>query len=393
MQVFYKIVSIFFVFYFLLSCSSNDKDTISNLPSNFEIDGQVLGAANQPIFLEMVSSKGKIKLAESITEVDGSFELKGHVKGLGLYQLTIGNKSNKSVPLTISPNEHVNVKANYNEFERLPIITGTKWAPLITEYMRVFNDFAFKQIQLMNTPGLSEEEQLNQFFELKKPLDEYAISTLKKYPSNPAVIVLSTTLTPAMGFEKWDSSYLEILKSVSKAFVSKYSTSPVAQSFSKQVLQIERAYNEFKMQATQPSGLVGSMMTDIALPNPDGKIIRLSDLKGNVILLDFWASWCGPCRAENPNVVNLYKKYSSKGFTVFSVSLDSDIQAWKRAIKSDGLVWLNHVSDLKQWQTPLVKQYQFDAIPYTVLIDRTGKIVATNLRGSDLELKISTLLK
>lgn len=393
MQVFYKIVSIFFVFYFLLSCSSNDKDTISNLPSNFEIDGQVLGAANQPIFLEMVSSKGKIKLAESITEVDGSFELKGHVKGLGLYQLTIGNKSNKSVPLTISPNEHVNVKANYNEFERLPIITGTKWAPLITEYMRVFNDFAFKQIQLMNTPGLSEEEQLNQFFELKKPLDEYAISTLKKYPSNPAVIVLSTTLTPAMGFEKWDSSYLEILKSVSKAFVSKYSTSPVAQSFRKQVLQIERAYNEFKMQATQPSGLVGSMMTDIALPNPDGKIIRLSDLKGNVILLDFWASWCGPCRAENPNVVNLYKKYSSKGFTVFSVSLDSDIQAWKRAIKSDGLVWLNHVSDLKQWQTPIVKQYQFDAIPYTVLIDRTGKIVATNLRGSDLELKISTLLK
>ena len=394
MSTVFKILPFFSMFLFLFSgCNGTENTSMTDLPSNFEISGQVLGAANQPIYLEMVSSKGKVKLAESTTEVDGSFDLKGHVKGLGLYQLTIGNKSNKSVPLTISPNEKVNVQANFNDFERLPKITGTAWAPLITEYMRIFNEFAFKQIQLMNTPGLTEEQQIEQFFELKKPLDVYAKATLNKYPSNPAAIVLSTTLTPAMGFEKWDATNLDLLKKIAKAFQSKHPLSPISESLNKQVVQIETAYNQYLNQGEKTTGLIGSKATDIVLPNPEGKMIRLSDLKGKVILLDFWASWCGPCRSENPNVVNIFKKFESQGFTVFSVSLDADVQAWKRAIKADGLVWPSHVSDLKQWETPLVKQYQFNAIPYTVLIDRTGTVVATNLRGSELEQKILSLLK
>ena len=394
MQIISKVLLFFTVFSILLGCQNSKDDTKSKLPDNFQISGQILGAANQSIYLEVVNSKGRVKLAETTTEVDGSFSLKGNVKELGLYQLSIGNKANKSVPLTISPKDHVKVKANYVDFERLPIITGTSWAPFITEYMRIFNDFAYKQIQLMNTQGLTEEQQIEQFFQLKKPLDDYAITTLSKYPSNPAAIVLTTTLTPAMGFEKWDPSYLSILKNVLNAFVIKYPESPITISFKKQMFQIEKAYNEYKNQGKNNSSpLIGNVAPDISLPNPDGKMMRLSDLKGKVVLLDFWASWCGPCRAENPNVVKLYNKYSTKGFSVFSVSLDNDVQAWKRAIKSDGLTWTTHVSDLKEWQTPLIKQYQFDAIPYTVLLDKSGKIVATNLRGEELEQKIISLLK
>lgn len=181
MRNFIKLLSFLFILLLLIGCKNSENSTESKLPSNFEINGQILGAANQSIYLEMVSSKGRVKLAESTTEVDGSFELKGHLKGLGLYQLTIGNKSNKSVPLTISPKEHVHVQANYTDFERLPIITGTSWAPFITEYMRIFNEFAFKQIQLMNTQGLTEEQQLAQFFELKKPLDDYSITWSGSY--------------------------------------------------------------------------------------------------------------------------------------------------------------------------------------------------------------------
>jgi thiol-disulfide isomerase/thioredoxin len=391
MRRFLNIFSLFIVISLFVACDGEKETTSENLPDNVDVSGQILGAANQPIYLEMVSSKGKVILAEAITEVDGSFELHGFIKGLGLYQLTIGKKSNKSVPLTISPKEHVKIQANYTDFERLPVITGTDWAPLLTEYMRIFNEFAYKQIQLMNTPDLSEDQQIELFHSYKKPLDEYAVNMLRKYPSNPAAIVLSTTLTPAMGFENWDPSFLEVLKNVSISFSKKYPKSPITSSFKNQVSQIEMAYNQFKNQGENKS-IAKIKAPQIALPNPDGKMLRLSDLKGKVILIDFWASWCGPCRNENPNVVRLYNKYSSKGFTIFSVSLDSDIQAWKRAIKADGLVWQNHVSDLKQWETPLVKLYKFNSIPYTVLLDKHGNIVATNLRGAALEEKINNLL-
>lgn len=391
MHTIYKLLFFFSICFYITGCNNPKSNSKNNLPDNIQISGQILGAANQSIHLEAVSSKGKIRLSETTTEVDGSFELKAHLKGLGLYQLTIGNKSNKSVPLTISPNDKIKIQANYVDFERLPIITGPSWAPLLTNYMRIFNDFAYNQLQLMNTPDLSEEQQLEQFFQFKKPLDDYAFSMLTKYPSNPAAIVLTTTLTPAMGFEKWNPENLVLLKKVAKAFSAKYPTAPITRSFSKQVFQIEDAYNQFK-NPTNPSNIV-TKAPEISLPNPDGQIMRLSELKGKVVLIDFWASWCSPCRAENPNVVNLYKKYASKGFTVFSVSLDSDVQAWKRAIKSDGLIWNTHVSDLKQWETPLIQQFKFNSIPYTVLIDKAGNIVGTNLRGNALEDKLISLLK
>ena len=391
MRTIYKLFFFFSICFYLIGCNNPKSNSKNNLPDNIQISGQILGAANQSIYLEAVSSKGKIRLSETTTEVDGSFELKAHLKGLGLYQLTIGNKSNKSVPLTISPNDKIKIQANYVDFERLPIITGPSWAPLLTNYMRIFNDFAYNQLQLMNTPDLSEEQQLEQFFQFKKPLDDYAISMLTKYPSNPAAIVLTTTLTPAMGFEKWNPENLVLLKKVAKAFSAKYPTAPITRSFTKQVFQIEDAYNQFK-NPKNPSN-IGTKAPEISLPNPDGQIMRLSELKGKVVLIDFWASWCSPCRAENPNVVNLYKKYASKGFTVFSVSLDSDVQAWKRAIKSDGLIWNTHVSDLKQWETPLIQQFKFNSIPYTVLLDKAGNIVGTNLRGNALEDKLISLLK
>ncbi len=130
---------------------------------------------------------------------------------------------------------------------------------------------------------------------------------------------------------------------------------------------------------------VGSEAPDLAFQNPEGKIMKLSDLKGKVVLLDFWASWCRPCRMENPNVVKLYNKYKSQGFDVYSVSLDRTKQQWVDAIAKDKLIWPNHVSDLKGWQSEGAKQYKVTSIPSTFLIDRNGKIIAVNPRGQQLE--------
>lgn len=129
---------------------------------------------------------------------------------------------------------------------------------------------------------------------------------------------------------------------------------------------------------------IGAIAPDLAFPDPSGQIRKLSDLRGKVVLLDFWASWCRPCRGENPHVVAMYHKYHDKGFEVFSVSLDRDKANWEKAIMADGLIWPNHVSDLKYWSSEAARIYGVSSIPCTFLLDQNGRIIAKNLRGESL---------
>jgi thiol-disulfide isomerase/thioredoxin len=137
---------------------------------------------------------------------------------------------------------------------------------------------------------------------------------------------------------------------------------------------------------------IGQQAPDIILPDSSGNLKTLSSLRGKIILVDFWASWCGPCRFENPNVVRLHQKYKDKGFDVLSVSLDQDKKAWLRAIEADGMEW-NHVSDLKKWESSVVPLYNINAIPMTFLLDQKGVIVAKDLRGPDLEKKLASIIE
>ncbi len=136
---------------------------------------------------------------------------------------------------------------------------------------------------------------------------------------------------------------------------------------------------------------IGGEAPEIAEKSPEGEVVKLSDFRGKYVLIDFWASWCGPCRKENPNVVKVYNKYKSKGFEILGVSLDNSKDRWVSAIEKDQLTW-QHVSDLKKWGSPIAKSYGVSSIPYTVLLDKEGKILAKNLRGPMLEAKLSELL-
>ena len=135
----------------------------------------------------------------------------------------------------------------------------------------------------------------------------------------------------------------------------------------------------------------GSLAPEIEMKDKDGKVRKLSDLRGKVVLIDFWASWCGPCRAELPNVVRLYNKYKDKGFDIYSVSLDKDRNAWLQAIQNTGQVWPNHVSDLQGWTSSGGRAYGVSSIPHTVLIDGKGRIIGKKLRGEELASKLKEI--
>ncbi len=179
--------------------------------------------------------------------------------------------------------------------------------------------------------------------------------------------------------------YLSMQKSAAARVEDFLPASSYSKDYSMAIGQLESEAESAKIAAAAPSIAVGVQAPDISMKGPDGKTYSLADLKGKVVLLDFWASWCGPCRRESPRVVEAYKNYKSKGMEIFSVSLDSDPELWKSAITQDGLDWRYHVSDLKGWKNLAAQMYRVQSIPQQFLIGKDGKILAVITPGGDFE--------
>jgi len=375
------------------SCGNN-KTTIEDNPDtplveNFRISGNIEGASNQTLYLEAMSQQGTIAVAECKTDGDGEFDMIGNVPDMGVFQLRLGEGQDKIITLPLSPNDIAKLTVNLKDYQINPEFEGTEWASGLTKYMSLFSKFAAQQQSLAALQGkVSEDELMTKYISLRKPIDSFCRNEINKDLDNPLNFLLTSFLTPNMGFQNWDLANLATLKKMSYAYLKRYKDSPIAKNMAQQIVQIENSYNQFKRVNS------GSQIApEIALNNPEGKEIKLSSLRGQYVLIDFWASWCAPCRKELPNVVKLYNQYKSKGFTVYSVSLDKDISAWKKAIEDDKLTWPNHVSDLLGWESELPTLYGFQGIPHTVLIDKEGKIIESGLRGESLEQKLKEVFK
>jgi thiol-disulfide isomerase/thioredoxin len=359
------------------------------LEPNFEISGKISGVPGLTLFIEAPSDKGTIPVAEGQIDDDGRFSISGNIPGLGYYFLRLGDEKNSLIPITLIPGDHLTINTSGNSFVSNPNAGGTSWSRTMNRYLGEFDKFQQTQARLqLNQENRSKEEVSKLFLEAKSKMEAFSRTNMAKDPSNAYNIILSMDLLPSVSFDDWDPSNLNTLRLVTEAFEKKYAGQPAAETFRNQYAQIENAYYEF---ASSVNGTV--LAPEIALANPSGNIMKLSDLKGKVVLIDFWASWCGPCRAENPNVVKMYQKFKNKGFTVFSVSLDEDASKWKEAIAKDHLEWEYHVSDLKGWKSSVVSTFGIEGIPYTVLINKEGKIIGKNLRGEKLEETLNELLK
>ena len=317
--------------------------TLTGLPEGIPVIlSEVVGEQLQAIDTLRLSKSGSFKITLTPTAPT-------------LYILHTDQRDGGLCHLMLCPKEKVSVNLLYMPGQRIFKITSTKGARNMELYRQFYDIIAGAVNPTLQATVPQQVEQL-----LSQNKDVLMSAFLVTY------------------FEQEFESHATLYTDIRDALIKDYPNDPYVKHLSERLKGVL---------------LPGMDAPEISMKDTEGNIRRLSDLRGNVVLIDFWASWCGPCRRENPNVVKLYKKYHSKGFEIYSVSLDKEKSAWIKAINYDGLIWPNHVSDLNGWTSSGGKTYGIMSVPSTVLVDREGKIIARNLRGSDLERKLQEIFE
>lgn len=365
--------------------SDEQENSESGNTANFTLNGTVTGATDQVFYIEAATNRGIMLIGKGASDANGSFSISANIQGFGEYYLRMGESNENVVPMVLVPGDDISFTSNADAYIDSATFSGTSWSECATKFIPVYQAYS-KEAQSLRTSmaGKSELDQLEASIQIKKPMEAFAFEQMAKDPGNPYNLILFKISGPTFeNFIGWDAANVPLFGEVYDALEKQHPNSPIIRAMGMQVQQMKEMESVVNGEIEAP---------EIALPNPQGKEMKLSDLRGKYVLIDFWASWCGPCRRENPNVKRIYNTYKNKGFTIFSVSLDENPEHWKLAIEKDGLDWPYHVSDLKKWQSPLPQIYGFDGIPFTVLINKEGKIIAKGLRGATLEWKLKELL-
>ncbi|MFZ9028286.1 MAG: redoxin family protein [Crocinitomicaceae bacterium] len=389
-----KKITLIALLFFVAACGSDNEventnesqeTTDTTNTANFTLSGTVSGAADQVLYIEAATNRGIMLIGKGASDANGAFSISANIQGYGEYYLRMGESNENVVPMVLVPGDNINFTSNANSFIDSAKFSGTSWSETATEFIPVYQAYS-KEVQNLRTSmaAKSELDQLEASIRIKKPVETFAFEQMANDPANPYNLILFKIAGPTFdNFIGWDAANVPLFGDVYSALEKQHPNSPIIRAMGMQVQQMKEMESVVNGEMEAP---------EISLPNPQGKEMKLSDLRGKYVLVDFWASWCGPCRRENPNVKRIYNTYKNKGFTIFSVSLDENPEHWKIAIEKDGLNWPYHVSDLKRWQSPLPQIYGFDGIPYTVLVNKEGKIIAKGLRGATLEWKLKELL-
>lgn len=363
----------------LISCKSNT--TKNNL---YEVECNADGIYNG-VRAYLKSSNNNKQVIDTAVVMNGAFKFKGEVSSPEMRILTIDGINGQTALVLESGKTNVTI---YKDSIYKSIIKGGENNSIFNKYKDGYQNLVEKVTSLReeymasrnNIEAVKRIQKQN--VELRLELKNYGLNFLTQHPDTDFSLMLLESITLQKEFDAKLAN--EILEKIPNKISNRQYNIEVMQKIN---FNINNALSKAVVE-------VNSIAPDFTAPDPEGNQITLSEILGKVTILDFWASWCRPCRVENPNFVKLYDKYHEKGLNIISVSLDRENQKsrWIKAIEKDNLSWYN-VSNLKYWQDPVALMYNITSIPATFILDDKGTIIATRLRGSALEKKIDELFE
>ncbi|MEN8121561.1 MAG: TlpA disulfide reductase family protein [Bacteroidota bacterium] len=381
-----KLLLISLLFAVMYSCNTGTNE--------FLVKGKLENANGKMVFLSEFTETGPITVDSILVDDKGEFKLKGNTSYPKFFMLR--TSPNQGITLIIDSADVLKVSGDFEDLATTYKIDGSDDMNLIKELddqlqlsMSLIDSLGkiYQQFETENGVDSAKKSELdNEFINIFDAQKEFSRAFIDKNSSSFAsMMALSQQIAPRVPVFNVteDIAYFE---KVDKALFEKYPNSKDVQSLHKFMEQIKNPPQQQQQAAT--SFGVGDEVPDITEKNPEGKELSLSSLRGNYVLLDFWAGWCRPCRMESPNLVANYNKYHKKGFQIFQVSLDQKKEIWTEAIEKDELGKWNHVSDLGFWQSKHARAYNIMSIPASYLLGPDGKVVGINLRGAQLGAKL-----